>query len=105
MRQKQYSPGTDAGARVRRCIRAALRNIERDRHQRVHDFVESIQAEAWCWKERRWAKAASQGPAGGRVDEENEKKDLDELDIAIPVLQPARVSRIQKSLPGWTLRR
>ena len=53
---------------------------------------------AWNWNARRWGKAqAPKTPMVIEVDNENEKKDIDELDIEIPVLTP-RVYREYKNL-------
>ena len=57
---------------------------------------------AWCWSASRWAKAHEpKTPLVVEVDKENEKKDLDALDIEIPVMTP-RIYREYKNLkrPG-----
>ncbi|MBX3397686.1 MAG: DEAD/DEAH box helicase family protein [Gemmataceae bacterium] len=69
------------------------------------DFVESIRAEGITLERKAMgagAKVAS--PVVVEVDEENESKDLDELDIAIPVLSP-RIFREYKNLADLDLGR
>ncbi|MGD9562944.1 MAG: DEAD/DEAH box helicase [Pyrinomonadaceae bacterium] len=62
------------------------------------DFVESIQAEGVVFERKPMGEGGEGGkPIVVEVDRENEKKDLDELDIEIPVLSP-RVYREYKNL-------
>jgi type III restriction enzyme len=62
------------------------------------DFVESIQAEGVVLEHRAMGEGTKpKAPLVVEVDEDNEKKNLDELDIAIPVLTP-RVHREYKNL-------
>ncbi|MBW7865967.1 MAG: DEAD/DEAH box helicase family protein [Candidatus Hydrogenedentes bacterium] len=62
------------------------------------DFVESIQAEGVVLERRPMGEGTGpKTPLVVEVDRENEKKDLDALDIEIPVLTP-RVYREYKSL-------
>ena len=53
---------------------------------------------AWCWNASRWAKALRpKTPLVVEIDNENDKKDIEALDIEIPVLTP-RVYREYKNL-------
>jgi type III restriction enzyme len=62
------------------------------------EFVESIQAEGVVLEHKPMGEGTGpKTPLMVQVDEENEKKDLDELDIEIPVLTP-RIYREYKSL-------
>ncbi len=62
------------------------------------DFVESIQAEGVVLERKPMGEGtAPKTPLVVEVDKENEKKDIDELDIEIPVLTP-RVYREYKNL-------
>ena len=62
------------------------------------EFVESIQAEGVVLERKPMGKGtASKAPLVVEVDRENEKKDLDTLEIEIPVLTP-RVYREYKNL-------
>lgn len=62
------------------------------------EFVESIQAEGVVLERKPMGKGtASKAPLVVEVDRENEKKDLDALEIEIPVLTP-RVYREYKNL-------
>jgi type III restriction enzyme len=62
------------------------------------EFVESIQAEGVVLERRAMGEGTKpKAPLVVEVDDENEQKDLDELDIAIPVLTP-RVQREYKNL-------
>jgi len=62
------------------------------------DFVESIQAEGVELERKPMGEGASpKAPLVIEVDEENDKKDLEQLDISIPVLSP-RTYREYKSL-------
>lgn len=62
------------------------------------DFVESIQAEGVELERKPMgAGAQAQAPLVVEVDKENEKKDLDALDIELPVLTP-RIFREYKNL-------
>lgn len=62
------------------------------------DFVESIQAEGVVLDRKPMGEgSAAKAPLVVEVDRENDKKDLDELDIEIPVLTP-RVYREYKNL-------
>ncbi len=62
------------------------------------DFVESIQAEGVVLERKAMGgESKPKAPLVVEVDEENENKDLDELDIAIPVMTP-RVYREYKNL-------
>jgi type III restriction enzyme len=62
------------------------------------DFVESVQAEGVVLERQAMGEGANpKAPLVVEVDEENTKKDLDELDIEIPVLAP-RVYREYKNL-------
>jgi len=53
------------------------------------DLLNPSRAEGVCWNASRWAKAPLPRRLVVEVDKENEKKDIDELDIEIPVLTPA----------------
>jgi type III restriction enzyme len=62
------------------------------------DFVESIQAEGVVLERKAMGEGTKpKAPLVVEVDEENDKKDLDELDIEIPILTP-RVYREYKTL-------
>jgi len=62
------------------------------------EFVESIQAEGVCWSASQWAKGTqAKTPLVVEIDKENVKKDIEALDIEIPVLTP-RVYREYKNL-------
>ncbi|MEX0774839.1 MAG: DEAD/DEAH box helicase family protein [Phycisphaeraceae bacterium] len=62
------------------------------------DFVESIQAEGVVLERKAMGEGTKpKAPLVVEVDEQNEKKNLDELDIEIPILTP-RVYREYKSL-------
>ena len=64
------------------------------------EFVESIQAEGVVLERKAMGEGTKpKAPLVVEVDEQNEKKDLDELDIEIPVLSP-RVYREYKNLAG-----
>ncbi len=62
------------------------------------EFVESIQAEGVVFERKAMGEGTqAKAPVVIEVDKENEKKDLDELDIEIPVLTP-RIFREYKNL-------
>lgn len=62
------------------------------------EFVESIQAEGVVFERKAMGEGtAPKSPLVVEVDKENEKKNLDELDIEIPILTP-RVYREYKNL-------
>jgi type III restriction enzyme len=62
------------------------------------EFVESIQAEGVVLERKAMGEGTrAKAPLVVEVDEENEKKDLDALDITIPILSP-RVYREYKNL-------
>jgi type III restriction enzyme len=64
------------------------------------DFVESIQAEGVTLERKAMGTGTPpKAPLVVEVDEENERKNLDELDIEIPVMTP-RVHREYKNLVG-----
>ncbi len=64
------------------------------------DFVESIQAEGVVLERKPMGEdSKANTPIVIEVDQENEKKDLDALDIEIPVLTP-RIYREYKNLSG-----
>ncbi len=68
------------------------------------DFVDSIQAEGVVLERKPMGEGAqAKTPLVVEIDHENDKKDLDALDIEIPVLTP-RVYREYKNLAGLELR-
>jgi len=65
------------------------------------DFVESIQAEGVVLERKPMGEGTqAKTPLVVEVDKENEKKDIDALDIELPVLTP-RVYREYKNLARW----
>ena len=68
------------------------------------DFVESIQAEGVVFEKKPMGEGAQpKTPLVVEVDKENVKKDMDLLDIAIPVLTP-RIYREYKSLKDLNIK-
>jgi hypothetical protein len=61
------------------------------------DFVESIQAEGVVLERKPMGEGTqAKTPLVVEVDKENKKKDIDALDIEIPVLTPPRLPGIQE---------
>ena len=99
-RQEQHSAGADAGARLAQDVsgRRARNTSASSAPNAFMDFVESIQAEGVVLERKPMGEGTRpKTPLVVEVDKENEKKDIEALDIEIPVLTP-RIYREYKNL-------